>query len=102
MTLDIKRLQQVHKQRREQIANIKQAKYFLRKASKDLTTTRTKCNCCEFSLWDDEPEARMHRGIKSALKQAAKAQEMAVDDLKDIEVMMNMRVDAEVTGLLNK
>lgn len=90
MTLDINKLQQKHKQRTRQINNLKQAEYFLREASKDLTTERFECDCCGFGLWHDEPEARMHRSLMSALKQTAKVKVVAVDDLEDIKDLLDL------------
>ena len=84
MATDIERLQQKHKQRKKQIAAVEVAKSFLHEASKGLSTTRHECDCCGFGLWDDEPEARIHRSMKSALKQTQKVMDMMIDDRDEI------------------
>ena len=89
MTLDMEDLKQKHKRRKEQITSLNRARHFLTQASKGLSTGRSGCDCCGFALWDDEPEARMHRSIDSALKQTYKVKSMVIEDLEDIEELLD-------------
>jgi hypothetical protein len=90
MTLDINNLQQKRRRRKEQITSLNRARHFLTQASRGLSTGRSECDCCGFALWDDEPEARMHRSIDSALNQTYKVKSMVIEDLEDIEELLDM------------